>query len=88
MYHLGEHHRAAPGLGAHRGCEGGDGAGERVLLGRGGHRSNAAPLKAGYLVHIHPQLPHISLVEVVTQPPYTLLEGGATGNGLCFPLQE
>lgn len=59
-----------------------------MLVGRGGHRSNAAPLKAGYLVHMHPHLPHISLVEMVTQPPYTLLEGGATDRGLCFPLQN
>lgn len=51
------------------------------------HGSNASPLKVEYVVHMHPQLPHISIVEMVTQPPYTYLEGGATGKGLHFPLQ-
>lgn len=36
---------------------------------------------------MHPQLPHISLEEMVTQPPYTYLEGGATSKGIHFPLQ-
>lgn len=36
---------------------------------------------------MHLQLPHISLVEMVTQPSYTDLEGDATGKGLHFPIQ-
>lgn len=55
-----------------------------MLVGRKRHSSNAAPLKAEYLVHMHPQLPHISLVGMVTQPPYTLLQGGATGKGAAL----
>lgn len=54
-----------------------------MLVGRGGHSSNAAPLKGEYLVHMHPQLPHVSLVEMVTQLPYTFLE-----RGCAFPFRK
>lgn len=46
---------------------------------RGEHSPNAALLKVGYLLHLHPQLPCTVLVEIVTQPPVTLLGWGTTG---------
>lgn len=40
---------------------------------RGGHNPNAALLKVGCLPHVCPQLPHTGVVEMVPQPPGTLL---------------
>lgn len=48
---------------------------------KGGHSPNAALLKVGYLLCVHPQLSHTSLVEMVTQHPNMLLRWGTAGWG-------
>lgn len=86
MQHQGVQFYWSPGLGITSmctpqgwglaGCKGGDEAEGGCWAEEG---TNTALLKVGYLPHVHLQLPHSDLVEMVTWTPNTLLGWGTPG---------